>query len=78
MSCRFFLIVTRYLKFTSLRFQAYLPIVGSGNRSAILHYNANNNELVAGDLLLVDAAAEYLGYAADITSKYKNIKIGDK
>ena len=44
-----------------------MPIVGSGNRSAILHYNANNQALIKGELLLIDAGAECFGYASDIT-----------
>src|SRR3990167_4248720 len=46
---------------------AYNPIVGAGKNSCILHYNANNQRLLAGDLVLIDAAAEYSNYAADIT-----------
>jgi Xaa-Pro dipeptidase len=50
--------------------QAYIPICASGNRSAILHYNANSKQIVNGDLVLVDAGAEYFGYASDITRTY--------
>lgn len=46
---------------------AYEPIVGSGKNACVLHYRANADTLVDGDLLLVDAGAEYEGYAADIT-----------
>lgn len=46
---------------------AYEPIVGSGPNTCVLHYRAGNAELRAGDLLLIDAGAEYRGYAADIT-----------
>lgn len=66
---------TYYCQSCSLRFQAYLPIVGGGNRSAILHYNSNNRQLLHHDLVLVDAAAEYNGYAADITSKNSKFSI---
>jgi len=52
------------------RFQSYLPIVGSGNRSAILHYNANNKLVEYGEFVLVDAGSEYIGYASDITRTY--------
>jgi Xaa-Pro aminopeptidase len=50
--------------------QAYLPIVGSGNNGAILHYIANNEELTDGELLLIDAGGEYWGYGSDITRTY--------
>ncbi|MBN8481323.1 MAG: Xaa-Pro aminopeptidase [Xanthomonadales bacterium] len=46
---------------------SYEPIVGGGANACILHYRANNAELRDGDLLLVDAGAEYLCYASDIT-----------
>lgn len=50
-----------------LTFQAYLPICASGNNSAVLHYNDNHRLMQNGDILLIDAGAEYFGYAADIT-----------
>lgn len=46
---------------------AYEPIVGSGANGCVLHYRANNARLNDGDLLLVDAGAEYDLYASDIT-----------
>lgn len=33
----------------------------------VLHHNTYHNELAAGDLLLVDAGAEYEGWASDVT-----------
>jgi len=50
-----------------LNHQAYPPIVGSGNRSAILHYNTNQARLDASAVVLIDAGAEFRGYATDIT-----------
>lgn len=52
------------------RYPAYTPIVASGANSCILHYAANVAPLTAGDILLVDAGCEYLGYASDITRSY--------
>jgi len=49
---------------------AYTPIVGGGENGCILHYNENNAELRDGDLLLIDAGAEYDYYAADITRTF--------
>ena len=46
---------------------AYGPIVGSGTRSTILHYNRNSERMEAGDLAVLDVAGEYAHYAADIT-----------
>jgi len=46
---------------------AYGSIVGGGNNAVVLHYTENNATLKDGDLVLVDAAAEFAGYASDIT-----------
>jgi Xaa-Pro aminopeptidase len=49
---------------------AYQPIVGGGANACVLHYRANQDELRDGDLLLIDAGAEYRHYAADITRTF--------
>ncbi len=49
---------------------AYPSIVGGGENGCILHYIENNQELQDGDLLLIDAGAEYQGYASDITRTF--------
>lgn len=49
---------------------AYAPIVGSGFNSTVLHYNQNNHQLKGGQLVVIDAGAEYGGYAADITRTF--------
>jgi Xaa-Pro aminopeptidase len=49
---------------------AYTSIVGAGANATILHYINNDGELRDGDLLLVDAGAEYKGYASDITRTF--------
>jgi Xaa-Pro aminopeptidase len=46
---------------------SYSPIVGSGHNSTVLHYSDNSNTMKAGDVVVIDAAAEYSMYAADIT-----------
>ncbi len=46
---------------------AYNTIVGGGANGCILHYVENNETLNDGELLLIDAGAEYAYYAADIT-----------
>ena len=49
---------------------AYTSIVGAGANATVLHYINNDGELRDGDLLLVDAGAEYKGYASDITRTF--------
>lgn len=49
---------------------AYPSIVGGGANACILHYIENRAPLVDGDLVLIDAGAEYAGYAADITRTF--------
>jgi len=49
---------------------AYPSIVASGSNATILHYTENNRPLLDGDLLLIDAGAEYGYYCADITRTY--------
>lgn len=49
---------------------AYTSIVGGGENGCILHYIDNNEILQEHDLLLIDAGAEYHGYASDITRTF--------
>jgi len=49
---------------------AYTSIVGAGANATVLHYISNTGELRDGDLLLIDAGAEYKGYASDITRTF--------
>lgn len=49
---------------------AYPSIVGSGPNATILHYPDASRQMQAGDLLLVDAAANYGYQASDITRTY--------
>jgi len=46
---------------------AYTPIIASGANAVILHYIENNKPCKAGDLLLLDVAAEYANYNSDLT-----------
>ncbi len=49
---------------------AYPSIVASGANACILHYTANDSLIRSGDLVLVDAGAEFEYYASDITRVY--------
>lgn len=52
------------------RSSAYASIVGGGANGCILHYTDNADVLNDGDLLLIDAGAEYECYAADISRTF--------
>ena len=46
---------------------AYNPIIASGVNSCILHYNQNDQPCRNGRVLLLDVAASYANYNADLT-----------
>ncbi|WP_106791807.1 aminopeptidase P family protein [Aquimarina sp. Aq78] len=46
---------------------AYTPIIASGNNANVLHYIENNQSCKAGDLILMDVAAEYANYSSDLS-----------
>lgn len=46
---------------------AYTPIIASGASACVLHYIENNRPCKDGDILLLDVAAEYANYNADLT-----------
>lgn len=46
---------------------AYPSIVGSGPNATVLHYTKSTRQMQAGDLLLVDAGANFQGLTGDIT-----------
>ncbi|GHC29218.1 Xaa-Pro aminopeptidase [Aidingimonas halophila] len=49
---------------------AYDTIVGSGDNACVLHYIENDDVLNDGDLVLIDAGAEFDLYAGDITRTF--------
>ncbi len=49
---------------------AYGSIVGSGRNATVLHYIRNDQKLVDGELVLIDAGCELDGYASDVTRTY--------
>jgi len=46
---------------------SYTPIIASGNNANVLHYIENNQQCKAGDLILIDAGAEYANYSSDMS-----------
>lgn len=49
------------------RSPAYESIVATGKNACILHYISNRSACKDGELVLIDAGAEYENYAADVT-----------
>lgn len=47
--------------------EAYAPIVGAGPNSTSLHYDKLSRKIQDGDIVVMDVAAQFSGYAADIT-----------
>ncbi len=46
---------------------AYQPIIGSGKNACVLHYVENDKPCKDGEVVLMDVAAEYVGWASDLT-----------
>lgn len=51
-------------------YPAYTSIVAGGANACVLHYVDNADQLQDNSLLLIDAGAEYEGYASDITRTF--------
>jgi Xaa-Pro aminopeptidase len=49
---------------------AFASIVASGPNATVLHYTANDRRMEEGDLLLIDAGAEWGMYCSDITRTF--------
>jgi Xaa-Pro aminopeptidase len=49
---------------------AYGSIVGTGSNAAVLHFSPTQRAMAAGDLVLMDAGAEFAGYASDVTRTF--------
>jgi len=47
--------------------EGYAPIVGAGPNSTALHYDKLDRKIEDGDIVVLDVAAQYSGYSADIT-----------
>lgn len=54
---------------------AYGSIVGGGPNGAVLHFSPTSRPFADGEIVLMDAAAEYEGYAADVT---RTFPVGDR
>jgi Xaa-Pro aminopeptidase len=49
---------------------AFETIIGGGPNAAVLHFSPTDRPFAVGELVLIDAGAEYRGYASDITRTY--------
>ena len=49
---------------------SFASIVGSGPNATTLHYNANDRQIKAGEVVVVDIGASVEGYSADMTRTY--------
>ena len=49
---------------------SYPSIVGCGENATILHYTTNQDTCGQDEVILIDAGAEYRGYASDITRSW--------
>ena len=47
--------------------EGYAPIVGAGPNSTALHYDKLSRKIEEGDIVVMDVAAQFSGYSADIT-----------
>lgn len=63
------MIISEFYKHGALR-EGYGAIVASGNSATTLHYRFNDQVCKDGDLLLIDAGAEYNFYTGDITRTF--------
>ncbi len=50
--------------------EGYAPIVGAGPNSTALHYDKLSRKIEDGDIVVLDVAAQYSGYSADITRTF--------
>ena len=49
---------------------AYGSIVGTGSNGAVLHFSPTKRAMAAGEIVLMDAGAEFEGYASDVTRTF--------
>ncbi|KAJ2084124.1 aminopeptidase [Coemansia sp. RSA 988] len=49
---------------------AYVPVFASGEHALCMHYVQNQGRIKDGELILVDAGAEYAAYASDLTRTF--------
>ena len=68
--CQLQAIIEGFFSYAGASGWAYPSIVGCGENATILHYTVNNEACKDGEVILIDAGAEYRGYASDITRSW--------
>ena len=63
-------VIEGFFRYAGASGWSYPSIVGSGENATILHYKENESKCIDGDVVLIDAGAEFRGYAADITRSW--------
>ena len=63
-------VIEGFFRYAGTSGWSYPSIVGTGENATILHYKENNSPCTNGDVVLIDAGAEFRGYAADITRSW--------
>jgi Xaa-Pro aminopeptidase len=63
-------LLEREFRYGGGRGWGYYPIVAAGENATVLHYNDNRVQIRDGELVLIDAGAEYDLYTADVTRTF--------
>jgi Xaa-Pro aminopeptidase len=63
-------LLEREFRYGGGRGWGYYPIVAAGENATVLHYNDNRAQIREGELVLIDAGAEYDLYTADVTRTF--------
>jgi len=63
-------LLEREFRYGGGRGWGYYPIVAAGENATVLHYNDNRVQIREGELVLIDAGAEYDLYTADVTRTF--------
>jgi Xaa-Pro aminopeptidase len=63
-------IIEAFFSYAGASGWSYPSIVGCGENATILHYTTNQDTCGDDEVILIDAGAEYRGYASDITRSW--------
>ncbi|MBC8044358.1 MAG: aminopeptidase P N-terminal domain-containing protein [Rhizobacter sp.] len=63
-------LVEYVFKKNGCEYTAYNSIVGAGENSVVLHYETSRKQMLDGEIIVMDVAGEYHGYASDVTRSF--------